>query len=176
MIIYFFHFCVGLSLLLLQTTVISSCVTSLGFFNLLNLYILFCCLFRPVAEGLPVAIILGLFFDSLSGAPFGLYMTVFLWLFVFGKWSAQYFHTGSILLLPLIAGCAILFENVFVITAMIVLGREWHFPILMVKSALIQIAWGILFGAPFLLVMNLLYQKLDDWLEVLAINRKELRG
>jgi len=175
-IIYFFHLSIGLILILLQTTILYSHILRLEFYNLLTPFILFVCLFRPLAESLPVTLILGLFFDSLSGAPFGLYTTVFFWIFVGVRWSTQYFHAGSIVLLPLIAGCTIVVENFIVITAVVVLGGEWHLPASFVKSALVQITWGTFFGTLFLMAMNLLFQRIDEWLETLAINRKEIGG
>ena len=50
-------------------------------YDLLIPYMIFCAFFRPLGQSLVAALVLGGMMDSLSGGPFGAYMSTYFWIF-----------------------------------------------------------------------------------------------
>jgi cell shape-determining protein MreD len=82
----------------------------------------------PARESLPFILALGFMMDNISGSPFGLYLTVYFWLFVGVCWIARYLRMRNKIFLSFVVVAAVLIENVFVIGTFAVFRPSWQLP------------------------------------------------
>ncbi|MDQ1330252.1 MAG: hypothetical protein QG578_515, partial [Thermodesulfobacteriota bacterium] len=78
---YIFYAFTCLVFILIQTTVVHYFRILNGFYDLFLLIVIYLGLYRNLRESLPVILFLGIIMDNLCTGPFGLYMTVYLWLY-----------------------------------------------------------------------------------------------
>ena len=121
MIVYLLYALICICLVVLQTTVLSTFVIFDNFYDLLIPFVLYLGLFRPLAEGLSLILIIGYIMDSFSGGPFGLYLIVYFWLFICMRGVILFVQSRSVILSIFIVGAGVLIENV-VILGMLVIG------------------------------------------------------
>ena len=86
--IYAFHLIVCLLLVLFQTTLLAV-GGPIHFYDLLVPFVIYLGAYRPPKEAVPVLILAGLAMDGISGGVFGVYLTVYLWLYVGVRWAIQ---------------------------------------------------------------------------------------
>ncbi|HKK90113.1 MAG TPA: hypothetical protein VJ936_01825 [Desulfobacteraceae bacterium] len=112
-----FLFFVGLSLVLIiaQTSVMPGCSFFFQSFDLLIVNVLYLALLFSNPFILIGVVFLGTIMDSLSGVPFGVYISVYLWIFISVQGLKRFVHPGSFVFLPIISAAAVLLENFFLI-------------------------------------------------------------
>ena len=49
--------------------------------------------------------------DNLSGSPFGLFITVYFWIFVIVSWGTKFLHVGNRILILIVVAAGVLIEN-----------------------------------------------------------------
>lgn len=108
---YFLYIASGLILVILQTTVIPRVPAMSGCFDLLLPWVIYIAAFRPVHETLPFVVFMGVLVDSLSGGPFGLYLTSYGWLFAAVRLTAAVIRAENPLLLVGIILLAVAGQN-----------------------------------------------------------------
>jgi len=167
--LFLFYFILCFSLVIFQTTVSSMLPPFNKFYNLQIPFVLCLGLFRPLNEAVPVIFFLGFVMDSLSGAPFGLYITTYLWLFISVRWIAIYFDSNSILLLPFVVVGGVLIENFIFLGFTGILDPDFRFLAPAGKTVSWQILWALGTGTFFILFINNLYKRLDKWLKKLLV-------
>ncbi|MGE0086768.1 MAG: hypothetical protein AB7S75_20375 [Desulfococcaceae bacterium] len=113
-----FYTAVILLLLILRTVAFPLLFQARADCDLFLPLVLHLSVFRPFREGIPAVLGLGLLTDSLSAAPFGLHLTIYLWFFVIIKWGITFLHVRSRLFLPLIILPGILFEELLFLTTL----------------------------------------------------------
>lgn len=137
---YIIHAAIGLFLLILQTTGPGRFLPLLSGYDLLIPLILFLGLFRPAMEGIIVATVCGVVMDIYSGGPPGLFVSVYLWLFVSSRWVPRYIHVRNFFFLIVICAVGAGFEAAFLwMGAVLGPGRapEYAFTLgIMLKSVL----------------------------------------
>ena len=79
--IYFVYAAICLVLIVAQTSLLPWLSMSSAY-DLLIPFVVYLGLQRTVRESLPFVIFMGLTADSLSGSPFGLYLTVYFWFYI----------------------------------------------------------------------------------------------
>lgn len=84
-------------------------------FDLLILNILYLSLLFSSPFILFGVVLIGSIMDSLSGAPFGVYISVYVWLFLIVQKLKTFVHPGSFVFLPIVSALAVLLENTFLI-------------------------------------------------------------
>ena len=95
------------------------------FYDLLFPFIVFLSLFRPLRESIPVVLFFGIAMDTLSGGPFGLYLTTYLWLFVGVKWMTTFLDVSDSILLLFVVTSGVLLQNlIFIATISIYLNSS----------------------------------------------------
>ncbi len=142
---YLFHAGLSLLFLMFQTVLLPLFLPSIRFYDIFIPYVLYLSIFRPFFEGVFVILVTGLIVDSLSGAPFGLYGTTYLWLFMIVKWGANFFHAGNHLLLLLTVVTGVAMENL-IFWGMVALQGRGELPAAAIRIALAQIVWAALTG------------------------------
>ncbi len=160
---YLFYLFICIFLILVQTTILPNCLYFEKFYDLLIPFILYLGLFRPFGEGLPIILLLGFVMDSISGSPFGLYLTTYFWLFVAMRWVIQYLHSGSFILLPLVVFMGVLMENIIFIMVIAILEPDWKFLTPALNAAFGQLLWVIITGPLFFVFTGSIHQKLEKW-------------
>lgn len=111
--------------------------------------------FRPPRESLPFVVFLGLLMDSLSGAPFGLYLTTYFWLFVAVRTISGYLWVANPLLLALVVAAAVAGENLLLMGVVVVTGGQWFPPAEAAAVVTAQLAWALVTGPAVLQLMRL---------------------
>lgn len=156
---YCFHISACLCLVIFQTTILPCFSLFDTFYDLLVLYIVYMGLFFGVREGIPVALITGLIMDSLSGGPFGLYLTTYLWLFIGVRQLVKVFHVSNYILLPVVVTAAILIENVILFGIFAMLEPGTQFSSSAINSVVMQIIWAICTGPFVIQFYNFTYKR-----------------
>ncbi|MBU4344181.1 MAG: rod shape-determining protein MreD [Desulfobacteraceae bacterium] len=159
--IYFFHISACLCLVIFQTTILPCFPLFNTFYDLSALYIVYMGLFFGVREGMPVALIIGLIMDSLSGGPFGVYLTTYLWLFIGVRQFIKFFRVSNYILLPFVVTAAVLIENVILFGTFAMLEPGTQFSSSVINSVVIQVAWAICTGPFIIQFYNFTYKRWD---------------
>ncbi len=121
-----------------------------SFYDLLVPLVLYLGIFRPVSESVVVILFIGFVMDNLSAGPFGLYVTIYLWLFIGTKWIVTFLHVANHFLLPLIVALGVLLENLIVLGTLVVL-TDSRFPDDLAATVGKQTLWAVFTGAFFLI-------------------------
>jgi rod shape-determining protein MreD len=150
--IYVFHTCLSLVLIVFQTAILPTIPGFRVFYDLLTIHVFYLGLFRPMRESLPVLFVLGFAMDNLSGAPFGLYTTTYFWLFVGVKWITRFLNVRNLILLPILIGISALIQNLIFLGTMTSAGNLPRFHFDLIKIGGMQILWAVTTG-PMLLLM-----------------------
>lgn len=168
---YFFHTCACLCLVIIQTTIIPCFSLFDSFMDLSAIFIIFLSLFRNAREGIPVVFLLGFVMDSISGSPLGMYVTIYLWLFICVKWVIKYLHVENYVLLLFVIVAGVLIENVILLGTVALLAPASHFSADVFKTVAMQILWAVCIGPIMILFYNYIYKGWDKRLDELTGKR-----
>jgi len=149
-----FHLLLCFALILLQTTIFPVVPLLRFFYDPIIPFVIYLALNRPIREGLPAAFILGFVQDGLSGAPLGLFLTSYLWLYAGMRWATYLIQVESRMQAALLAvvPAGVLFQNLVFWTD--ILGLLPDPPRLTgpaVKAMAVQVLWAATTG-PFVLI------------------------
>ena len=159
---YFFNISACLVLVILQTTVMPYLPLLDSFYDPLIPFIVFLGLSRPIRESLPFVFFLGFIMDNLSGGPFGLYLTAYVWVFVGVKGITRLVQVGNrLFVIMLIVASGVLVENLIFVGTLTVLGPDRHLGSNAAKMVTIQVLWAVWTGPLFLMV----FRNLQSWLD-----------
>lgn len=139
-----FLFIVCFFLIIFQTTALAN--VPANHYDLLAPFIVYLSIHQQPRKAFPVILLGGLIMDGISGGVFGVYLTVYLWMYVGVLWAIQYLHVGNIILLPLLVTAGIIFESlVLAFCAVVLSSSAWSAEF--VFSVLPgQILWGMITG------------------------------
>ena len=166
---YCFYICVCLCLVIFQTTIIPHISLFNNFYDLLVPFIIYLGLFRSARESIPFILVLGFLMDNLSGAPFGLYVTTYFWLFIIVKLVIRYLHARNNILLLFIVAAGVLMENIIFIASVSIPGPDLQFSAITIRTVIFQILWAVCTGFFFLIFFNHIHKKLEKWFnEIIA--------
>ncbi|MDO9565480.1 MAG: rod shape-determining protein MreD [Candidatus Desulfaltia sp.] len=157
--IYCFHIFACLCLIIFQTTVLSCFSLFNTFYDLSALYIVYMGLFFSVREGIPVALIIGLAMDSLSGGPFGVYLTTYFWLFIGARQFIKFFSVSNYILLSFVVTAAVLIEAVILLGTLAMLEPGRQFSSSIMNTVAIQVVWAICTGPLIIKFYNFTYKR-----------------
>jgi rod shape-determining protein MreD len=155
---YFFYIASGVALLICQTTLVPRLPFVTHSFDLLLPWVIYIAAFRPVHETLPFVVFMGVLVDSLSGGPFGLYLTSYLWLFIAVRLTATVIRAENPLLLVFIIITAVAGQNALFF-AVLGMGSDDAYALAdVVRVISEQIGWVLLIGPVFALAMRNTYR------------------
>ena len=161
---YCFYICVCLCLVIFQTTIIPHIPLFNNFYDLLIPFIIYLGLFRPAREGILFTLALGFLMDSLSGGPFGLYLTTYFWLFIVVKSVIRYLHARNNILLLFIVAAGVLMENIIFIAGVSMSDPDSQFFANTIRPVIFfQILWAGCTGFFFITFLNQIHKKLEKW-------------
>jgi len=170
---YLYYSILGLVLLIIQTTIIPEITGTQGPYDLIALIIFYLGLYQPFRQSLPMVFILGFIMDNLSGAPFGIYITTYFWVFVGVSWVARFLRVRNIILLPLLLAAGILVENIIFIGTIFLIGSLPPVPSEELIRMAFQILWAVVTGPFLVLFFRHLHSKWDVWILEMLAERSE---
>ncbi len=115
-------------------------------------YVLYLGLFNPVRFALFGSLVLGLLMDGLSGAPFGLHATLYLWIAAGVRQMTTFIRVEQTLMIQMLTGLGILFKETVLLGVSALIDPGFTIP----ADAMGRIAaQGILgaFAGPFLIAL-----------------------
>ena len=150
-----YGFCIGtcLFLIIIQTTLLPDIPLFRGMYDLLIPFVILISISLPIRESLPFVLILGLIMDNLSGTPFGLYVTFYLWLFIGVRGVLKFLRVSNKLLLSVMVVAAVLIENLFMIATFAFFGSTKQLPAEASLIVLQQFLWALVTGPLFMLCL-----------------------
>jgi cell shape-determining protein MreD len=157
------NICIGLFLIVVQTTVMPHIPVFERFYDLLTPLVVYLSIFRPVREGTVMVLIFGFLMDNISGGPFGLYLTAYFWLFLGVRWAITFLHVGDSFLLPFVVAVGVLMENMIFLGANVMLEQNLQIAQTMVNTVVVQVLWAVFTGPFFLMLFNYSHRRWDRW-------------
>jgi len=172
-IIYIVYTGVCIFFIVLKTTVLANFTVFSNFYDILLPVILYLGLFRPATEGLPLVLFCGFCMDSLTGGPFGIYISMYFWLFIAAKGLIQFLHAQNILIKPFIVFIGVIIENLMFLALQTIFDGSKVLPESFVQSAIAQSLWAAITGPFFLLIFDYFHTRFGSWFNEWMFNRKE---
>jgi rod shape-determining protein MreD len=148
---FFCYIAAGLGLVVCQTALLPRLPGMGSFFDLLLFLVVYLAAFRPLHESLPLVVFLGALMDNLSGGPFGLYLTSYVWLLIGVRLATSVIRVDHPILLVTLVMAGVLLQNVIFFGALAVAGPSLPQPGDALRVITEQIGWVLLVG-PFLAV------------------------
>jgi hypothetical protein len=108
---YLVFFFLSLFIVVLQTTLLPGISGALWFYDLIIPYAVYFSLYRPFRDGLPVLIVAAMMMDMISGAPAGIYLSTYLWLFLAFRQTWRFLDVKHTYLFPVIVVVGVLFQQ-----------------------------------------------------------------
>ncbi len=122
-----FYPILSLVLVILQTTLVPELRFSTNCFDLLIVNVLYVSLFTSNGFLVVYMVVLGWIMDSLSGAPFGFYISCYVWIYAFVQILRHVIHAGNFIFIPVISVIAIFMEHGFLMFILLVKQEGWSF-------------------------------------------------
>lgn len=154
---YLFYVCLCLILALIQTTVVRYFGMLRGFYDLFIVVVVFLGLYRNFRESIPVILLAGFIMDNLYNGPFGLYVTVYIWLYICIRWSSVYFNVRSSMFLVFVVAAGVLFENIIYIGSFMMFNPELLFVENLSGKIFTQFVWALVTGYFFIMLIKKTY-------------------
>ncbi len=170
---YLLYFFLCLVLILIQTTVIHNLPLFKGFYDLLIVVVIFLGLYRNLRESISVILFAGFMMDNLYNGPFGLYLTVYLWLYACIRWSSVYFNVRSILFLAFIVPAGVLFENIIFLGSFAMFNSGSFHPSGIYGVVAKQIIWAMITGPVLIMLLNFSHSIWSRWFNMHVAGQKE---
>lgn len=148
---FFFYIAICLGMVVCQTALIPRLPAFGNFFDLLLPLVVFLAAFRPLHESVPFAMFLGILMDNLSGGPFGLYLTSYVWLLIGVRLATSVIRADNPILLVALIMAGVLLQNAIFFGALATAGPSQPHPGDALRVITEQIGWVLLAG-PFLSV------------------------
>ncbi|MFP4158727.1 MAG: hypothetical protein ACLFQ9_03335 [Desulfobacterales bacterium] len=149
MIRYLFYLITVVFLVIVQTSIIPYMPGILKFYDFLVPFVVYLSLYKPLSHGLPVLAAAGLVMDMLSGAPIGIYLTTYLWVFLAFRRVARWVGIKDHLLFSLLAVLGVVFENLIFSVVLISSSPRVFFTLDSLELIFLQVLWTVV-TAPFL--------------------------
>ncbi|MBW2604131.1 MAG: hypothetical protein JRE28_07415 [Deltaproteobacteria bacterium] len=160
-----------LCLIVIQTTVMPHIPLFERFYDLLIPFVIYLSIFRSVRESMVIIFVFGFFMDTISGGPFGLYLTAYVWLFISVRWAITFLHVGDSLLLPFFVAAGVLTENLIFIGIGAMFEQYSRISEAMVSTIIVQVLWAIFTGPLFLMFFNYSHRRWDRWSKEIFVKK-----
>lgn len=149
---FFCYIGISLALVVCQTTLLPRTPATENFFDLFLAFMVYLAVFRPLHESLPLLLFAGILMDTLSGGPFGLYLTSYVWLFIALRLAALVIRVEAPILLVTLMAAGVLLQNLVFVVTMTAFELTRLGPGDMLSRFTGQVGWVLLAG-PFLAVL-----------------------
>jgi rod shape-determining protein MreD len=145
---------IGLILLLVifQTTMYLVVPALSHFVDLLITYVIYAGLFLSIVESTILIFLLGIFMDSITIGPFGLYLSIYLWILLGLQPFITLLNLKNTHSLRLLLCIAVIFENMMMFLGTVILKQEIGLSSEALRESVFQLGWTLLLG-PYLIQM-----------------------
>lgn len=158
--VFILYLSVGIVIIVGQTTVLTMPFSKGFLYDLIIPVVVFIRLHLPVRQGVLLVLSLGFIMDVFSGGTFGLYLTVYFWIFLGVQAISSFFDVKGGLFRSLLIGVCVLSQNVFFfIFAVFSAGTAWAlFP--MLGHVVLQVLLGAATGPALVKGLEYLQRKI----------------
>jgi rod shape-determining protein MreD len=170
---FLFYMCLSLILVLLKTTLMPYFSMFDQFYDMLIPFVFYLGLYRPAREGIPFILLLGFTLDSLSGGPFGIFLTTYFWVFVMTRWGVTFLHAGNKGLWLIAVAAGVLIENLIIIATILWLGEASGLPPEWGDRVVTQLLWALFTGPVLIIAIYSAHRKWSGWLSRIVAAVKE---
>ncbi len=129
-------------LVILQTTILPEFSFFGHLFDLIIINILYVSLFFSHPAVIFIVIFIGVVMDSISGSPFGFYVSAYIWMYIMVKALKQYVFPTSFFIMPIVAVLALLIEHFFLIVTVFILHGKKSVMVLNYSLMAEQLVWA----------------------------------
>lgn len=152
---------IGISLVLVvcRTSLLPHAPATERFFDPFLALIVYLTIFRPRHECLPLILFAGILMDTLSGGPFGLYLTSYVWLFIALRLTASVMRVDSPILLVMMMVAGVLLQNLVVVALLMAFDLTRPRPGDMLGVFTEQVGWVLLVGPLLAVLMRSVEQR-----------------
>lgn len=160
---FLFYMCLSLILVILKTTLMPYFSIFDQFYDMLIPFVFYLGLYRPAREGIPFILLLGFTLDSLSGGPFGIFLTTYFWMFVLTRWFVTFLHAGNKGLWLIVVAAGVLVENLIIIATILWLGEASELPPGWGDRVVTQLLWALSTGPVLIIAISIAHRKWSGW-------------
>jgi rod shape-determining protein MreD len=152
---------VGVAIIVGQTTVLTLPLFQGMFYDLLIPMVVFIRLNLAVKRGAALVLLVGFVMDLFSGGPFGLYLTVYLWIFIGVQAVSNYFNVQGNLFRSILIAICVLLENVMFCIFSVFPGEL--IPVLTprIGSVVWQAVFAAITGTTIVIVLERLHRRIE---------------
>lgn len=161
--IYLFYIMVFLGVAVFNTTMVAHLPFFYGFYDPLLMFVIYIGFYRSIRESLLFIILFGIAMDAISGGPFGLYTTSYIWLYVFVIWLTRFMRVTNTMILPGVVICSVIIQNMIFLGSMTLLDPTVSIPSFSFKIVFLQIVWSIFTGPIFIIFLRNVNRRLEKW-------------
>jgi cell shape-determining protein MreD len=158
-----YYILVSLSLLVIKTTLIPVLPFFTRFYDLLIPIVVYLGFFRTLREGIPIVIFFGLIMDSQCGAPMGIYMATYIWLYVALRYLRRVLHAGNIILCAVAVAGGVALESVILLVYMLMLAPDAIVWADAVNLTMQHILWALITGPVLMVMISWAQRQIDIW-------------
>lgn len=161
---YSFYFFTALILIVLRNTIPLFISLEFHFYDPMIPMVIYVALLRPAREAVVVAIVLGVAMDTLSGGSFGLYLTVYAWLFLILRRIIRFLRMGSSAIFPIVVVGGVILHNFVFLSIHAINQRLWPLDDITIRAVSMQLLWALFTGPIFLMGIGLAHRKWVEWI------------
>ncbi len=169
---YCFHICTCFCLVIFKTTVMPYFSLFDRFYDLIFPFIIYLSLFRSARESIPLILFFGFVMDNLTGGPFGLYLTTYLWLFIGVRWVITFMDVEDSALLLFVVAAGVLVQNFIIIGTIVMFEPVSRFSPVVISTVVVQVLWAVFTGPIFLVFFKYSHGRWDKWFKEVFANKK----
>jgi len=158
-----FYIVVSVCLIVFQTIIGPGIQMFDGIYDLMIPFVVYFSLFRPARQTLLAVLVLGFVMDNLSGGPFGLYLSTYLWLFICIRGMVVYLRVSNTVLLPAVIVGSVLVENIIFLGTIAILTPGVRFPKGALGTVSEQLIWALFTGSLMLMFLDYCQKQLEIW-------------
>ena len=150
----------GLLSVVAQTTILKLPIFQGVFYDLLIPLVVFLSLNLPNRRGVLAVVILGMIMDLLSGGIFGLYLTIYFWIFLSVKNLSKYFDVDKALFQSVLIGVCVLGEHLLFCISV---AAPWNGTRLLAAQTVpvvLQTVFAVLTGPGILVLLGKVHTRL----------------
>ncbi len=156
-------------IVILQSTIMAYVPFLNQCYDLLLPFIIYLGIFRNVRGTLLIILFFGFAMDSITGGPFGLYLTTYLWLFFGMRWIITFLHVQQSLLILFVVAFGVAMENFIFIGSLAFLSPGFQIHKSTMDIVLKQVLLAVITGPFLLIVFENAHKGLDKWLVKLRV-------
>ena len=155
-------FLLSFVVIVLQTTLLPEMFNFLALYDLLIPIVIYFSMYRPFYQGLSIVLPVALMMDMLSGAPAGIYLITYTWLFLAFRQTWRFLDLNNNYLFPVLAVTGVLFQQ-FVFWVLFVLqSGQITFSAQTVRIVFLQNVWAIITTPLVYLFLRFLFRVVDQ--------------